>query len=592
MKSRKNMSNKQIAELLEAVAAVYFLKGDKFFRVRTYEEAALSIKKITISIKEVWKSGDLEKIPGVGDALASYLDELFKTGKVGHFEKLFSEYPDAMFELLKLSGIGPKNALKLSRKLKLKSSKNAISKLKEAVKMKKIREIEGFGIESERNILESIISKEKMSNTERMLFPFAEILADDAISHLKKLEGITEIEAMGSFRRRSSTIGDLDIGVASKNFKGVVDFFVEAPFVKKVLAQGVNTARIIHKTDRQIDLKVVDPSSWGSLLQHYTGSKDHNIGLREFAISKDLSLSEHGIKKGKKLLKFSEEKAFYKKLGMEFIPPELREGSGEISLALKNRLPVLVEEKDIKGDLHIHSNFDIETRHDLGEASMEDHISKALKKGYQYIGFSEHNPSISKHTEKETIALLKRKKELIDKLKSSSKNNTRIHILNSLEVDIRPDGNLAISEKAIKLLDFMIVSIHSSFLMQRKEMTSRVLKGLAHPKALILGHPSGRLLGKRPPIELAWNRLFDFCSKNNKILEINSHPQRLDLSDTLVRKAISEKIKLCINSDSHRLDEMDNMKYGVSVARRGWAQKCDIINTMSYNKLSKILKIK
>ncbi|MBU1126870.1 DNA polymerase III, partial [Patescibacteria group bacterium] len=257
MKPYKDISNDEISELLEAVAAVYFLRGDKFFRVKTYEEAALSIRKMTISVKELWKNGELDKIPGVGEALSSYLDELFKTGKVNHFEKLFSKYPKAMFELLKLSGVGPKTALKLSLKLEMKNSKNAISKLKKAAENKKIQKIKGFGIESEKNILESIISKEKDKGQERMLFPFAQSLAEEAMNHLKKLKDVLKIGAMGSLRRKSSTVGDLDIGVASKNSKKVIDAFINAPFVKKVLAQGANTARIVHKTDRQIDLKVV-----------------------------------------------------------------------------------------------------------------------------------------------------------------------------------------------------------------------------------------------------------------------------------------------------------------------------------------------
>jgi DNA polymerase (family X) len=592
MKTHKAMENREIALLLKAVAAVYSLKKDRFFRVRTYEEAASSIEKLPISLKSLWKEDKLDQISGIGEAISSYLDELFKTGKVSHFQKLFKNYPKAMFEFMKISGIGPKKALKLSKKLKITSNKNAISRLKEAAEKGKIRKIEGFGEESEKNILEAIVFKDKNKLTERMLFPFAESIAKEVISFLKKNREIVKAEAMGSLRRKSETIGDLDIGVASQAPEKIISSFVKASFVKKIVSKGGNTARIIHQSDCQIDLKVINPNSFGSLLQHYTGSRDHNIALREEALKMGLSLSEHGIKTKRGVMRhFSNEKDFYNALKMQFIPPELREGAEEISLASQNKLPYLLEEKNIKGDMHLHSDFKIEPSHDLGQISLQNIVKKACEKEYNYIGLSEHNPSISNHSKNEIIDLLKRKRESIDKFMYSNKKNVQLKILNGLEVDIRPDGSLALPQEAIKILDYMIVSVHSSFSLSKEKMTKRVLAGLSNPKAVILGHPTGRLLGKRPPVDLDWDKLFEFSRKNKKILEINSHPQRLDLPDFLIKKAIKTKVMLVINSDAHRLDEMDNIKYGVSTARRGWAERCDIINTMSFKDLQKTLNI-
>ena len=323
------------------------------------------------------------------------------------------------------------------------------------------------------------------------------------------------------------------------------------------------------------------------MLQHYTASKQHNIHLREIALKQGRSLSEYGIKMSEKgVKKYRTEKDFYQELGMDLIPPELREDVGEIEAAQKHQLPNLVELKDIKGDLHIHSNYPIEPSHDLGTASIKEIVKKANEKGYQYIGLSEHNPSIGQHSEKQIISILKRKRETIEHFKSSNRKLVRsIHLLNGLEIDIRPDGNLAIPDKGFDYLDYAIVSIHSSFRQSRKKATRRVLKALNYPKAVILGHPTGRILNQREGMEFDWEQIFSFCRKRKKYLEINSRPNRLDLPDSLVREAVKNGVKMVIGSDAHQLEGMDLMEYGVSVARRGWARKKDIINTLTYNRI-------
>lgn len=350
---------------------------------------------------------------------------------------------------------------------------------------------------------------------------------------------------------------------------------------------------------RQVDLRVQDPDKFGAMLQYFTGSKDHNIKLRELALKKGLSLNEYGIKplkktqkpmfkvetydKKLKLYQFSTEEKFYEALGLPWIPPEIREDRGEIEAAKMDRLPKLIELKDIKGDLHLHSDFNLEPSHDLGTSSLEDMLKQAAGLNYEYIGVSDHNPSYTKHNNSQIVSILKERRSKFEQIISSTKS-ARVHLFIMLEVDILPDGKLPVPEEAFHYLDAIIVSIHSSFGMERAKMTDRIIKGLSHPKARILAHPTGRLLGTRNGYELDWTRLFKFCKENDKALEINAYPNRLDLPDRLVQDAINEKIKLVIDTDSHDKSQMELMRYGVAVARRGWVQRNDIINAQPYNK--------
>ncbi len=329
------------------------------------------------------------------------------------------------------------------------------------------------------------------------------------------------------------------------------------------------------------------PQSFGSLLQHFTGSKNHNIRLREYALKQGLSLSEKGIKHhtGKnigKMMLFDTEEKLYNTLGMDWIPPEIREDTGEVELALAHTLPKLIELADIKGDLHIHSSYAIQPSHDLGNSSMKEMLEKAKSIGYEYLGFSEHNPSVSNHIKDQIYSIMSRRNDYIEQLKSTNKS---VRVINLLETDILANGKLAIDEKALAYTDATLVSIHSSFNTNKKDMTKRIINGLSHPKAKILSHPTGRLLNQRPGYELDWDTLFDFCKKNNKALEINASPLRLDLPDTLVHEAIKYGVKMVIDTDSHDQSHMDMMKYGISVARRGWATKDAVLNTLPYDKL-------
>lgn len=597
---KRQFTNQEIAHLLKSVAAAYQIKKEDQFRVLAYQKAADSIERSTVGVKGLWDRGKLNELPGVGPNIASHLNELFENGEVKHFKQIFEGLPSAMFELLQIPGVGAKTAYKLSKELKLNDPVKAITGLEKAAKEGRIQLIEGFGEESEKDILRGIT--ELRGKTTRIVLPRASQIAQEILEWLKKCPQVLRADPLGSLRRQVSTIGDIDIAVASDNPKVVLAHFVAYPYKERVIESGSVTASIKLVSGEHIDLMVQPSSAYGALLQHFTGSKEHNVALREFALKKGMSLSEYGIKKGTKIHEYQSEEDFYHDLGLIWIPPELREDTGEIEAALRSTqgkpggLPQLIELKDINGDLHLHSDFPIETSHDEGVNSMKDILIKAAALSYEYVGFSEHNPSTSRHNAVEIIDLLKRKQERVEEINYSYEktSNRRVNQLltrafNGLEIDIKPDGELAIPEKGLDFLDYAIVSLHSSFRMPREEMTKRVLRALDHPKVKILGHPTGRKLGERAGVELDWEKIFSFCLEQSKWLEINAWPERLDLPDSLVREAVIRGVKMIICTDSHAATQMNLMRYGVSVARRGWSEKSDIVNTLEYNDFKEML---
>ena len=494
-----------------------------------------------------------------------------------------------------MSGIGAKTAYKLSKKLGITKARNAIKRLEKAIDDGEVSKLESFGEESAKSLKLSI--KEVKERKIRILLPYAEQIAQNLIAYLKENKNVIRADPLGSLRRKASTVGDVDIAVATKNPGEVIDYFVNYPKKTRILEKGDRTASIIIPGGRQIDLMVQEPESYGSLLQHFTGSKHHNIALREYANKKGFSLSEYGIRKIRnpksEIRKFKHEKQFYDFLDLEWIPPELREDAGEIDAAVNHKIPKLLELKDIKSDLQIHSDFDIETSHDLGVSSMKDIVKTADELGYEYIAFTEHNPSQRGHDEKQTIELIKKKKYAIEQLNYSIKKDKykRIKkVFNSLEIDILPNGNLPVPEEGLRLLDFALVSIHSSFKLNRKNMTKRVLSAFKHPKVQIFAHPTARILNKREGIELNWEIILEFCKNSNKWIEINADPARLDLPDFLVKDAVDCGVQLSLGTDAHSEPALANMKYGVYVARRGWATKKDIINTRSLDEFEKLLQ--
>jgi len=599
MNIHKDMNNVEIAKLLRSIAAAYEIKdkNKNRFKIIAYQRAADAVEHLSSEAKDLWDEGSLSDVSGIGEAIASHLGEIFKTGKSTHFQKVAKGIPNSVFELVTVSGIGPRTAPILVEKLKLSNKKPLADLLKKAEKGK-IEKLEGFGKDSQEAFIASI--KEMRGRKKRHLLNYAIHISEEIISWMEKKKECLRVDTLGSLKRKASTVGDIDMAVSTNNPKVVIEHFCNYKNANRVIERGEHTASIILPGNIQVDLMVQRPEGYGALLQHFTGSKHHNIALREYAkgLSPSLSLSEYGIKKKvkdkwSKVKGFSTEKDFYNYLEMEWIPPELREDMGEIEVAISNKIPKLLELKDVKADLQIHSDFDIETSHDVGASSMKDIIKKADLLGYEYIAFTEHNPSHSKHKDNQLYDLIKRKRDVIEEINSTLKGKSKHsvkYVFNSLEIDILPNGNLPINDRALDLLDFALISIHSSFRQSREIMTERILNALKHPKVKILAHPTGRKLGEREGVEINWEKVFDYCRSNNKWLEINADPMRLDLPDFLVKEAISNGIKITLGTDAHHIDHMDNMQYGVYVARRGWATKDNMVNTRGFEEFKKMIE--
>lgn len=590
--STQGMNNHQIAKLFKHVAASYRIKDEKKYRFQiiAYEKAADSIDNLTTQLKDLVAENALDHIPGIGASMKASIEELFQTGHVKHLEAIMKDIPPSVFPLLDIPSFGPKKAYKIVTAFKLKDEKKVIDNVEALAKTGRIAELQGFGEKSEADILRAIAEfKKGTDKVTRMVLPYAFDISNKIVTYLKTHKHVKKAYPLGSLRRMVSTIGDVDIAVTSDNSEAVIEHFVSYPYKERIIEKGDVTASILVAGGKHVDLLVLPPEYFGSMLQHFTGSKHHNVELREYALKKGYSLSERGIKtkKDNKLHTFSEEEDFYEFLGLDWIPPEIRENTGEIEHALNHTLPNLVEVSDMKGDLHIHSNYPLEPSHDLGADTMETMIKKAQELKYEYLGFSEHNPSVTHHTKEQIYSILSKRKDKIEQLIESNKN---IRIINLLETDILASGELALDNKAFEYVDAVLVSIHSSFGMEKKKMTERIIHGLSHPKAKILSHPTGRLLNQREGYDVDWEELYDFVIKNNKALEINAWPSRLDLPDNLVKKAKEAGVKFVIDTDSHAVDHMNNMFYGVSVAKRGWCTKEDIWNAQSASRFCNWIK--
>ena len=570
-------SNKEIIQILKEVVAAMEVKGDSFFKIRAYHTAILSIENLTQSVFELWENKRLGEIPGVGQALIDHVGDLFTKGEVVEFNKKKAGLPEGMFELIGLRKVGAKTAYKLASQFQLKHRETALEEVKKLAEAGKIRELDGFSEKSEANILDAIENlKMNKSEKKRTLLANAEKVVERVRDYMLSNKDIQYCEAMGSFRRRSPTIGDLDFAVASENIDETISYFLKFPEVKEILSQGDKKASVVLNNDLQVDLRVIQKKELGSMLQYFTGNMQHNVLLRQYALQNSMSLSEYGIKYQEKLEEFAHEEDFYKRLGLQYIVPELRHGKNEIELAKKNELPKLVKLEDIKGDLHTHTTFSD------GENTLEEMVNKAREKGYEYIGISDHAPSVVSRGEDEVKRLIEKRREDIDEL---NKKYSDIKILFGMEVNILADNSLGLPDEMLKLLDYAIASIHTSFEMDRDKMTERVLSALSNPYIKIWGHPSGRLLNEREGVEINWTKIFEFAAENKKIIEINAQPQRLDLADDLVYEAIKAGVTIIINTDSHNAQSLDMMKYGIDVARRGFCEKHHILNTLNLEKL-------
>lgn len=576
--AKHHFSNAQIAKLLNQVGAALTLSKANTFEVRAYQNAADSIEHSDNDLSSLWEDERLGDLPGLGKRMQSYVDELFKTGSVKHFETVMKKYEPVIFELIELPGIGPKTAKEIAD-LGVKSLKDLETQLKNGKLVEK-----GFSAKGAEKLLPTLLQSKNNEHEERMLLPMALAQAEKIMNYLRQSPDVIIVDPLGSLRRRVVTIGDLDFSASTKDPDKVIEYFIQMPGISRVLNKGPRMVMVLLNSGLHVDLLVGTPDNYGALLHHFTGGKNHNIHLRNIALDKGLSLSADGVKNVKtdEIQHIKQEGEIYELLGMQVIPPEMREDIGEIELAQKHALPKLVEFIDIKGDFHIHSNFDFNQSHGPGLFTLEQMVKKGISLGYEYIALSDHSPAFKINDKAAVIKLVAKRTAAIDKLKKSLKS---IRVLNSLEVDILPDGSLSVPDESLKTLDVCNIGVHSSHQMNKEKMTKRILKALENPHAKILVHPTGRKLLSRPSFDADWDEIFEYCAKNKRALEVNGTPDRLDLRDDLIRLAKEKGCMFVVNTDAHDLDQMENMRYGVDLARRGWLESKQIINTWEWTKV-------
>ncbi len=565
------MTNKEIGQKFFQIAKVLELKNpEDRFRIIAYERAAQRIENYHEDLTSVYKRGgvkELKAIPNVGQSVAEKIEELIKTGKIKYFEEISKEVPVNEVQFIQIPGVGPKMAIKIAHELKARNIDDLEKKLK-ADKADKV-----FKEKTRNNILRGIEIMRRL--TGRMLLTEALPIAEKVIDYLKKETGVKKIDYVGSLRRMKETVGDIDVVAATSKPQELIEKFVKIPGVINVLAKGPGKAMIIYEPNAHVDLEIVPEKEYGSLLQHLTGSKEHNVALRAYALSIERSVSEHGLKvlkegRVRSRITCADEGCVYRNLKMDWIPPELRENRGEIQAALKHNLPKLVEPTDIRGDLHVHSNWSD------GLMTIDEIAQKASALGYEYVVISDHTVGLGIARGLDEKRLQERQKE-IEKVQ---KSHPSLRILSSVEVNIKADGDLDIKDWMLGKLDIVTASVHTSFFQDRATITKRLIKAIAHPHVDIIGHPSGRIIGQREPYEVDWPAIFRACAEHKTALEISAFPNRLDLRDTLCKEAKTYGVKFAISTDAHQSHHLDLIRFGVAVARRGWLEKENIINTL------------
>ncbi len=569
------MINQELAKILYEIGS-YLQANEIAFKPYAYKKASYVLEQLEEDVEGIYKRGgvkELEKISGVGKNIAEKIEEYLKTGKIKYYQDIKKKFPLNLGEILKVEGLGVKKAKVLFEKLKIKNLKD----LEQKAKAGKIRSLEGFGIKTEENILKGIAFLKKSKGR----FLLAEILpkVKEVVGNFKQLKEVQKIAIAGSVRRRKETIGDIDILVVSKNPKKIMDFFVSQPGIVKIWGNGLKKSSVKMKAGFDIDIRVVPEKSYGAALQYFSGSKEHNIALRKIALEKGLKLNEYGVFRNNKYIAGKTEESVYKMLGLQWIYPEIREDRGEIQAGLKGDLPKLVELRDIKGDLHCHSSWN------GGQHSIKAMVDMAIVLGYAYLGISDHTKFLRIENGLDEKQLTEQRKE-IDKLNSKfNSQNSKFKILQGCEANILNNGSVDIKDSALEKLDYVIAGVHSSLKMPKEEMTNRIIIAMKNPHIDIIAHPTGRLLGKREAYNLDIEKILRVAKETNTILEINSFPQRLDLNDINIKRAIEIGVKLIINSDAHQTNQMKSMEFGVYQARRGWAEKKNILNTFSLSKL-------
>ncbi len=576
------MENLDIAKIFYEIADLLEIKGDNPFRIRSYRNAGLVIEGLPVNIKSIVERNeeDLEEIPGIGESLHEKIVELLKTGKCHFLQELLKEFPPTLLDLLKVSGVGPKKVKLFYDQLGIRS----VEELEKAGKKGKLRDLPGMGEKSEEKILKGI--KTLKAGAGRFGLAVGLSYANQIVEYLKKMPGVIDVVPAGSLRRWKETIGDLDILVTCRKGAAVMERFVAFPDVANVVARGETKTTVVLKNGMQTDVRVLEEKAFGSALQYFTGSKAHNVAIRDRAKRMGLKISEYGVfrEKDEKWITGETEEEVYKAVGLPWIPPELRENKREIEAAEKGRLPDLIKVEDIKGDLHVH------TKESDGGNTIEELVDYAVKKGYEYIAITDHSKAVGIAHGLNEERLLKQIEE-IDKFNSKLKTqNSKFRVLKGTEVDIKSDGTLDHSEKALKNLDVVVAAVHSKFTMTEDDMTKRIITAMETGLVNVIAHPTGRLLTGREPYPLNMENLFETAKKYNVAMEVNSYPDRLDLNDIHCKLAKDMGVMLVISTDTHMKLNMDNIRFGVNTARRGWIEKKDVLNTRPLTEVLKLLK--
>ncbi len=569
------MKNQEIARIFNDIADLLEIKGENPFRIRAYRRAALNIESLSSDIASI-PEGELVKIPGVGRDLAGKIQEYIRTGTMKAYDELRQEVPGGLSLLLSVPGLGPKTAKLLFDTLQVKD----LQDLERLARGHKLSGLPGIKDKTEENILKGIEMLKR--GMERQPLGKVLPLAKEIVNELRRNAPADKIQIAGSIRRWKETVRDIDILVTSPNPKAVMDAFIHLSHVKEVIMRGPTKSSVIFDTGIQVDLRVVEEDSFGAALAYFTGSKAHNIRLREMAVRAGLKLNEYGMfreRDGKKLGGRNEEDV-YRLLGLPFIPPEMREDSGEIEAALAGRLPHLIELTEIKGDLHVH------TKSSDGSHDLDELIIEARKRGYEYIAITDHSKGLG-------IAHGLNEEKLLDEKMAIDALNKKLRgfrVLSGVEVDIRGDGRMDIDDEILKQLDVVVASIHSGFRQNREQITKRLVSAMRNPHVAIIAHPTGRLIGERDPYDADMQEILQVAQETGTAIEINAYPLRLDLNDVYARKAKEMGIPLVISTDTHIINQFDYMEYGVSLARRGWLEKKDVLNALPYPQLMKRLK--
>ncbi len=565
------MKNKELADLFNKMADILEFKNENPFKISAYRRASRVLGDLTQDIQEIAESGELKKVPGIGEGMAQKIEEYLKTGKISKYEEVKKGIPDELIGMMEIPGMGPKTLAMIHKEKGIGN----LSQLEKAVEDGSLIGLPGMGEKKAENIRRGI--ELLKASKGRMNLGVAFPLAKRIVETLREKTRSKKIEWAGSLRRMRENIGDIDILATGPNHEKIIYTFTHIPEVKEVLASGETKASVIVEGGVQIDLRVVEESSYGAALQYFTGSKGHNIHLRGIAKDKGIKINEYGVFRGKRKIGGKEEKDVYKVLGMAWIEPELREDRGEIEAAQKGELPELIQESEVKGDLHVHSKWSD------GTSSIEEIAKAAQKRGYQYMAICDHSKSLRIAHGLDETRVLKQIEE-IDRINEKLKG---FQILKGTEVDILTDGKIDHPDKVLQKLDYVVAAVHSGFKQEKDKMTKRIVRALENPLVHCLAHPTGRLLGARAPYEVDLDEVMEAAKKYGKVLEINATFERLDLDDVHCKKAREMGIRMAIGTDSHHPDQLWMISLGVGVARRGWLETPDLLNTLSLKEMLK-----